>query len=237
MKGNGEENGKDWRTIGLFKKSERSLKETIRPICSLSLSHSHPHSLFRIQTGKGIPSRVDGRSESKMKKKKRKTSWKNPKRTGIRVRALRNDGQTIRKASDSTNNAKYGADNDGLAWVNHVTRVHRADVGKSFCKWTLERERERERGVCRPFTDQRGLLRRGWTRVSMPMDNPALSLLLVQQSTQRKREIPCGVSSGESTRPCTHRRLSNEGERYRGREEGASVHSRQLYLSLSLSLV
>lgn len=102
---------------------------------------------------------------------------------------------------------------------------------------SLERERERERGVCRPFTDQRGLLRRGWTRVSMPMDNPALSLLLVQQSTQRKREIPCGVSSGESTRPCTHRRLSNEGERYRGREEGASVHSRQLYLSLSLSLV
>lgn len=146
MKENGEENGKDWRTIGLFKKSERSLKETIRPICSLSLSHSHPHSLFRIQTGKGIPSRVDGRSESKMKKKKRKTSWKNPKRTGIRVRALRNDGQTIRKASDSTNNAKYGADNDGLAWVNHVTRVHRADVGKSFCKWTLSRERERGRG-------------------------------------------------------------------------------------------
>lgn len=55
-----------------------------------------------------------------------------------------------------------------------------------------------------------------------PMDNPALSLLLVQQSTQRKREIPCGVSSGESTRPCTHRRLSNEGERegVRERERG-----------------
>lgn len=38
MKENGEKNGKDWRTIGLFKKSERSLKETIRPICSLSFS-------------------------------------------------------------------------------------------------------------------------------------------------------------------------------------------------------
>lgn len=71
--------------IGLFKKSERSLKETIRPICSLSLSHSHPHSLFRIQTGKGIPSRVDGRSESKMKKKKE----------GKRVERIQNGRESV----------------------------------------------------------------------------------------------------------------------------------------------
>lgn len=67
------------------------------------------------------------------------------------------------------------------------------------------------------------------------MDNPALSLLLVQQSTQRKREIPCGVSSGESTRPCTHRRLSNEGEREGVRErERGGIDSRRLSLSLFL---
>lgn len=69
-----------------------------------------------------------------------------------------------------------------------------------------------------------------------PMDNPALSLLLVQQSTQRKREIPCGVSSGESTRPCTHRRLSNEGEREGVRERergGIGAFSTTLPLPLS----
>lgn len=90
--------------------------------------------MFRIQTGKGIPSRIDETSESKTKKKKKE---KELKESTAGIRALRNDGQT---KSDSTNNAKYGADNDGLAWVNHVTRVHRADVGKSFCKWTLSRE-------------------------------------------------------------------------------------------------
>lgn len=177
--------------------------------------------MFRIQTGKGIPSRIDETSESKTKKKRRKE--KELKESTAGIRALRNDGQT---KSDSTNNAKYGADNDGLAWVNHVTRVHRADVGKSFCKWTLSRERGFQ-----AFHGSEGSFE---TRLdpcieAKPMDNPALSLLLVQQSTQRKREIPCGVSSGESTRPCTHQRLSNEGER-----EGASVHSRRLSLSLFL---
>lgn len=46
------------------------------------------------------------------RRKKEKKKEKELKESTAGIRALRNDGQT---KSDSTNNAKYGADNDGLA--------------------------------------------------------------------------------------------------------------------------
>lgn len=104
-----------------LKKSQRSLKETIRP-----LSFSSP-SLFRIQIGKGIPSRVDGTSESKMKKKKKKRVERiHGDSCPCIEKRWANEKQAIRRISRN-----MAADNDGLitqlAYIEPMLENHFAN--------------------------------------------------------------------------------------------------------------
>lgn len=69
---------------------------------------------------------------------------------------------------------------------------------------------------------------------AMPMDNPALSLLLVQHSRHRgNAKFPVALALAKAR---VHVHIDDCPTRGRDRErERASVHSRRLYLSLSLS--